>query len=338
MTAARRCLTAVAVCLVLATSAGPASAGEPRPIAVEAFAIGFSPLQPGRTRFGRLEFLGGLRLVSEDSRFGGFSGLALSGDGARLVAVSDDGWLLAARITHVEGRIAGLGDATLAPLPGPDGKRPAAKWRRDAEAVAVWDEAGIDGRLLVGYESRPRLELVDPTGRRPTQRLAVPDALRRGPANGELEAVARFLEGPHKGSLIALSERNFDGGGNIRGWLWNDRGTVGMALSRHADYVVTDMALLPGGERFLTLERSFSPPTPPGMAVRLFDLRQHVEGRPLGAQLLFEGRQPVYAIDNMEGIAVHRGGDGRLVVTVISDDNFNRALQRTIILQFALDL
>jgi hypothetical protein len=43
-----------------------------------------------------------------------------------------------------------------------------------------------------------------------------------------------------------------------------------------------------------------------------------------------------FEIDNMEGIAVHRGGNGENVVTVISDDNFNRFLQRTILLQFTL--
>jgi hypothetical protein len=38
----------------------------------------------------------------------------------------------------------------------------------------------------------------------------------------------------------------------------------------------------------------------------------------------------------MEGIAVHRGAGGETVVTLISDDNFNRLLQRTILLQFVL--
>ena len=40
-------------------------------------------------------------------------------------------------------------------------------------------------------------------------------------------------------------------------------------------------------------------------------------------------------IDNMEGIAVHRGASGETVLTLISDDNFS-ALQRTLLMQFAL--
>ena len=39
-------------------------------------------------------------------------------------------------------------------------------------------------------------------------------------------------------------------------------------------------------------------------------------------------------IDNMEGIAAcERGGETR--VTLMSDDNFNRGIQSTILLQFA---
>ena len=43
-----------------------------------------------------------------------------------------------------------------------------------------------------------------------------------------------------------------------------------------------------------------------------------------------------YQIDNMEGLAVNRGVAGELVITMISDNNFNRVLQRTVLLQFAL--
>ena len=42
-----------------------------------------------------------------------------------------------------------------------------------------------------------------------------------------------------------------------------------------------------------------------------------------------------YNIDNMEGVAVHRNGDGATILTLISDDNFS-FFQRTLLLQFAL--
>jgi hypothetical protein len=38
----------------------------------------------------------------------------------------------------------------------------------------------------------------------------------------------------------------------------------------------------------------------------------------------------------MEGLALHQGAGGETILTLISDDNFNRLLQRTVLLQFAL--
>ncbi len=43
-----------------------------------------------------------------------------------------------------------------------------------------------------------------------------------------------------------------------------------------------------------------------------------------------------YDIDNMEGLAVHRGAGGETVLSMISDDNFNHLIQRTVFLQFTL--
>ena len=38
----------------------------------------------------------------------------------------------------------------------------------------------------------------------------------------------------------------------------------------------------------------------------------------------------------MEGMAVHRAAGGETIVSLISDDNFNTLLQRTLFLQFTL--
>jgi hypothetical protein len=42
-------------------------------------------------------------------------------------------------------------------------------------------------------------------------------------------------------------------------------------------------------------------------------------------------------IDNMEGLGVHTESDGTTVLTILSDDNFNPVLQRTLLLQFSLE-
>jgi hypothetical protein len=42
-------------------------------------------------------------------------------------------------------------------------------------------------------------------------------------------------------------------------------------------------------------------------------------------------------IDNMEGLAIHRGPAGETVLTLVSDNNYSTALQRTLLLQFTLE-
>ena len=43
-----------------------------------------------------------------------------------------------------------------------------------------------------------------------------------------------------------------------------------------------------------------------------------------------------YEVDNMEGLSVRAGENGEAILDIVSDDNQNRLLQRTILLQFAL--
>jgi len=308
------------------------------PVVVRAEPMELAPYSSGEKRFGRLDWLGGVRLVSEDSRFGGFSGLVVSRDGGRLVAMSDRGWWLAGDLVREDSRLTGFAHALMAPLLGPDGRRQRSHTRRDAEALAAWDERGPDGRLMVGFEQRVRVELFDIArygfAARP-KILESPREIAAGPNNQQLEALGRFVEGPDKGSIIALSEANFDKDGNIRGWMWNERNVRAFSIRRHADYLVTDLAILPGGKEIVTVERSFSLPLPPGMAIRLFRVDDLAAGGAAG-EVLFEGRRPLYAIDNMEAIAAHRAAAGRTVLTLMSDDNYFRSIQSTILIEFAI--
>ena len=54
-----------------------------------------------------------------------------------------------------------------------------------------------------------------------------------------------------------------------------------------------------------------------------------------GVTLLDVGAD-THEIDNMEGLAVHTDATGTVVLTLVSDDNFNSYLQRSVLLQFAL--
>jgi hypothetical protein len=286
------------------------------------------------TSFGKLEWRGGLTLESSDEKFGGFSGLSMSKGCEEIVAVSDAGRWFTAKLAYDGGNhLAGLTNGQLAPILDTKGKPPRNKVYGDAEALASLG----NGKYLVGFESRPRVGLYD-LGRHGLkvrfQLVKSPKSITEGPANGEIESIGLLTSGAYKGHYIAIAEKSRDAAGNTRGWLWKSWKTVLFTIERLENYDVTDLALLPHGD-VLILERSFSRDSRPGMAIHRFDSADVKPDGVVAPALVFEGRMPFYAIDNMEGIAVCER-DGETRVTLISDDNFNTSLQSTLLLQFAL--
>src|SRR5262249_16958623 len=134
-------------------------------------------------------------------------------------------------------------------------------------------------------------------------------------------------------TLIAISERGLDKERNLLAFVIGGPRPGNFAVKRSADFDVSDAALLPSGD-LLGLERKFS--WTAGLFIRiprpqLGDVRA---GGPAHGPVLFEADLG-NAIDNMEGLSVHRSASGETVLTMISDDNFS-ALQRTLLLQFTL--
>jgi len=313
----------------------PAASADP--ITVTATPISSFSLISQQTRFGGLEWRGGLELQSTDGRFGGLSGLALSKDGSELLAVSDRGFWFRVRLAYADGRLAGIGDAEMAPILDGKGKPPKSKVVADAEALSPWTPGIIDGKVIVGFESRPRAGLYDlkDAFNARFKDLALPKGARQGPPNRELEAIGRLTRGRLKGSLIAISEGNRDANGDFRAWIWGAKQNFEFAIKPYDDYVVTDLTILPDGD-LLTVERSFGTSVLPGMAIRRIAADDIIEAGAVTPQLVFSGRIPLYTIDNMEGIAVSESIGGDILITLVSDNNYNPSLQRTLLLQFAL--
>jgi hypothetical protein len=288
--------------------------------------------------FGGLEWRGGIELSSDDERFGGLSSLELSLDGTGLLAVSDRGFWLKADIRYTDGHLSGLDKTVMAPILSSDGKPNKGKIRSDAEALAGWEPGKIDGKMIVGFESRTRAGLYDlgKNGFKARFRdLKLPRSAVKGPLNQELEAIGRFVKGPLAGSIIAISELNKDENGDIRAFVWSGgRKAFGFSIKQFEDYAITDLAILPDGD-ILTIERSFSSTTLPGMAIRRIRTQDILANGAVSPRLIFSGRMPFYRIDNMEGIAVSEL-NGETRVTVISDNNYRPEYQRTLLLQFAL--
>ena len=326
-TATRR-LTALALLVFLAAPLAAAGLGA-EPIEIEATALPLNPEDRDQRTVGRLSYLGGLKLTSDDSRFGGLSGLVVDADGGRLTAVSDRGfWFSARLVSDNDGAPRALVGAALAPLLGPDGK-PVAGRRRDAEAV----ELAPGGGYIVSFERAHRLWRYGGGGELGDARPApveTPPALELAPANGGIEALA--VLGP--GRLLALTEDLRTRDGDLVGWLIEEGGVSELTYATRHRFRPTDLAVLPDGD-LLALERRYS--VIAGAGARLVRIaRQSI--RP-GARL--EGEEiarlvPPLTVDNMEGLAVRAAPDGGALVYMLSDDNYN-PFQATLLMVFRLE-
>lgn len=275
--------------------------------------------------FGPLQWRGGLTLTSDAAQFGGLSGLVMSPDCGKLIAISDNGDWLEGTLQYDGERLSGFSNAQMTPMLDSKGTPLPDKRRGDAESVTRLQS----GKLAVAFESLIRFGSYGDVKSR-FKPIPHPRDIDTGPGNGAVEAFGQLADG----SFIAISEGMFDAQGNIRAWNWKGSTAMGFALERHGTYRVTDLAVLADGS-VLTLERRFARDALPGMAIRRFLSSGIRNGGVVKPDLLVEATAPIHVIDNMEGLAACTRG-GETILTLISDDNFNRAIQSTILLQFAL--
>lgn len=311
---------------------------KPDPITVTASPIaGFDRVDRGKTRFGELEWRGGLVLSAPLAAFGGWSGLVVDSDGKTFVAVSDAGAWMTGSLETEKGRLSGVADVRLGPLTALGGKSLRGGRYRDAEAVALMSGNLKNGTLLISFEQKNRIgkfriskEGLSP----PADYLKMPPEFAKKRGTDGIEAVTMVRTGPLKGQVIAFSEAMRTKGGDRLGWIWSGKEPRSLTLTDQGDFNVTDVAGLPDGD-LVVLERRFR--WTEGLKIRLRRLaaREVKPGAVLVGETLMEadlGQE----IDNLEGLGVHTGAEGETILTLISDDNFSRLLQRTLILQFAL--
>lgn len=311
---------------------------------IDAIPIALAPQSPSIETVGPLVYRGGLYLHARNQDFGGFSGLVVSEDGARVLAISDKGNWWTGKLDYNDGRLSNFTGARMTAMRGANGEAYKAKDDGDCESVtSASTEHPLAGPFYVGFERKHRIALypnpytldgLSDVKAVPTP-VNVPAAVTTQPANGGIEALT-LLDAD---TLLAFSEQKVDANGYIAGWLISAHGVSGKQfgdiwLKPLADFRPSDMALLPDGD-VLVLERKFSLST--GAAMQLRRLAR-AEIKP-GARLegIVIARLDVsYSIDNMEGLAVRKdAATGETLIYLISDDNFN-GLQRTVLLSFAL--
>ncbi len=270
---------------------------------------------------GSLIYRGGVELTSPDRAFGGFSGIVVSADGARLTAVSDRGqWLEAALDYDAGGRLAGVRDGRMAAIADKDGVVLAGSIA-DAESLSL----SGDGRLFVSFEREHRVDAYRTDG----DGMIVFDFRfaeftdDAPPYNDGVESVTVLDDG-----VLVLSEKPFASGAN--GYFFEPGGKRRpLRFSDKEGYAVTEAARL--DDDFYILERAFSKLK--GVRARLLRAPlPSTEDLTLDAELLAQFSAP-YVVDNMEGLDARRGPNGETLLYVMSDDNHS-ARQKTILLMF----
>lgn len=332
----RRTLAAAALllCTLPAIAADIAATIDSRPLA------GFSLSEPGRTRFGGLDWVGGFVVRSDRREVGGLSGLVVSDGGGRLLAISDDGLMMKAAIDRDgRGRPIGLSDASIRRMQTASGPLPRRKEASDSEGLDVYP--GPDGRPygIVSFEQGAGV-MTGPIGADgfigTMTAVPVPKETRRLLPNRSLESVAALpaKNGPG-GRFVILAEAAEPQAGtdDPPGWVIGGKAPVAFRVRRTGGYDLTDAKVGPDG-RLYVLERRFSLLQGINCRIRVFNLGDIHAGAVIDGPVLFEASMSE-EIDNMEGLAIWKTASGETRLSLISDDN-RAFLQRTLYLEFRL--
>lgn len=319
----------------------PAQTGLRDAIALSYKTIPLSRSQPKAMRIGRLIYRGGLDISSPEPRFGGWSGLVISADGKRLLSQSDDAhWLRADLVYGDNGDLVGIEHAQLADMLDEHGAT-MDKTSGDAEGLDALSASGPDGPVIVSFERNPRVWRYDLSCSLEAKPTPVP--MPKGIA--VLDGSNQGLEGltmVRPDVMLAVSETPHERDERMDAWLVpyparaSDQAYGALSVARHAPYEISDAAMGPSGRHLYLLERHyFGPIRGVVIAVREIDAADVKPGATLEGKEIarFSMRQ---SIDNMEGLALRRGADGKTFLYMISDDNYNHLMQRTLLEMFEI--
>lgn len=256
----------------------------------------------------------------QNDRFGGMSAIEMEADGFGFVALSDRGSIVAGTFQRdAEDRIAGVTAGPLGVLRG-RADEALTRSRADSEGLAI----GPDGTIWVSFEIAPRLLQYDQLFG-PASYLPIPRDFSRMAPNGALEALAIAPDG----ALYTLPEQSVRNDGAFTVYRFHD-GTWDQPFTvpRDGDFLPVGADFGPDGRLYL-LERDLG----------FFGFATRVRRFVLSGDRIDQGetvlQTPVGIHGNLEGIGVWRDAQGRLRLTMISDDNFS-SFFRTEIVEYAL--
>ena len=293
----------------------------------------FSIKDPKDKKAGKLEFINGLIISSENEHFGGFSGLHLSSDMSKITAISDKGYWLHANVTRQGSILTNIENAVMAPMLDKAGNPFKKKSRADAEGLAIKDKTAFvsferNHRVLSykldkeGFAGKSQGKVFNFKKKQMSRNSGV-EALAIGPDNSRLS-----------GRLIAFPENKKTGKRKKAGFIiQSKKKSSKIKIVSPKGYRITGADFLPNGD-LLVLERLLDLPANLRMRIQRIPAEQFENGDTLeGTELINVDLN--HQIDNIEGISANINNKGETIISVISDDNFN-AFQKTIYLEFKL--
>lgn len=293
----------------------------------------FNVADPQKKQFGKLQFLGGIELFSDNNNFGGYSGFRFHSGRTGFISVSDFGFWLAGTILRKNGLPIGIKDTTLAPIRDTRGHIVLGKEGSDAEALEI-----VGDQLYVAFEREHRVERyeldIPNFNSKKSVALNVNFQNLNLRGNKGLETIVSPPSGsPLHGQLLMFSERTLNAKRDIRAFIFNNDKLDEFSVARTNQFDITDGKFLPNGDLIL-LERRFSVATGAAVRLRRFKSGTIKPGARLTGEVLMVADSS-NQIDNMEGLDITQDKNGNTILTLISDDNHS-ILQRTLLLEFRL--
>ncbi|MGB0659282.1 MAG: esterase-like activity of phytase family protein [Mangrovicoccus sp.] len=260
----------------------------------------------------------------EQANFGGLSGLELSPDGQKFVAITDRSFVITGEIQRQNGKISALAASAPQALRASNGQAFAGRMV-DSEGLAC-PNLTESPLCYVSFEHGARVERFSDLSA-PAKRLPIPPEFVAMQPNSALEALAIDAQG----RLYTLPERS---GALDRPFpvfrFENGTWRLAFTLRRDPPHLPTGADIGPDG-RFYLLERHHAGFLQFSTRLRSFDIST---GQAKDERLHFE--TPLGQHDNLEALAIWRDGSDQLRATMLSDDNF-LPLQRTEIVEYALN-
>ncbi len=324
-------LVSVACTSMLVTDVAAEGCDGPLPL-VTTVPLPLNPTDEAQHDVGRLRYRGGLLLQHNDPTFGAFSGMYVSPDGSRLVAVSDGKWLDATLTYSESGDLAGFKLDCFRALLDQSGQE--LVWWEDQDAESLT----FDGEeFLVGFETNLRVSAYkDFAG--PARDVALPQNFSVGvPPGAGYSAIAA----DRPGAFYLLTEYARNAANETKGYVNRPSGSGEVWLTARGEtlWLPVELAVMPSGDLVLAeiaLVQESGVSAYRRLRVSTIDEEAFVPNGRITPETIAELGPPLIR-EKYESIESRRGPAGETLIYVMSDDGRTRA-EDTVIRMFELSM